>query len=233
MPADDFGQTRTDDRTVSARLILDVGGPFRRTLLANAGSDHGVKVGYVAMNENGLIGRVISVGQRSSRVLLLDDYNSRVPVMGEQSRARAILVGQAGQNARLDEGPLRLNDPKLDYVVGQGGFLRGERLVTSGDGGIYPRGVLVGEAVQDNSGWAARLGAARQPIDYIRLIPYFAPEAAPDAPASEQSLPRPPQALYTGAVASTPPPAAETRPRPPTVILPPTEDEEVTPRQPE
>jgi rod shape-determining protein MreC len=230
IPPEQLGQQRRDEQTVSARLILDIGGPFKRTLLANAGFDHGVKVGYVAINENGLIGRVLSAGRRSSRVLLLDDYNSRVPVMGEVSRARAIMVGQAAQNARLDEGPFRMTDPRLDYVVGQSGFLRGERLVTSGDGGIYPRGLLVGQAVQEGAGWTVKLGAARAPIDYIRLIPFYAPDSPPDALSSEQALPRPPQSLYTGAaMVAAPPPPPPTKPKQAAPILPPTADEEVTP----
>lgn len=215
LPTEEFGQARGGDQMISARLILDPGGPFKRTLLANAGGDHGVKVGYVAMNENGLIGRVISVGRRSARVLLLDDYTSRVPVMGETSRARAMLIGQAGQKPRLESGPMRLTEPRLDYVVGQGGFRRGERVVTSGDGGVYPRGVSVGVAVQQGTGWAADLGAARGPIDYIRLIPPFTPDLPPDDGATPDSLPPPPQALYTGApmsVAGAAPPAAAPRP---------------------
>lgn len=206
IPAEELGQGQQGkDNAVSARLVLDPGGPYKRTLLANAGSDHGVKVGYVAINENGLIGRVISVGRRSARVLLLDDYTSRVPVMGEASRARAMLIGQAGQKPRLDLGPLRLDDPRLQYVVGASGFRRGERLVTSGDGGIYPRGLGVGVVAQDGAGWAAQLGAARAPIDYIRLIPPYEPEGPSDEAAPEDSLPRPPQALYTGAPMLAPP----------------------------
>jgi rod shape-determining protein MreC len=172
-----------------------------------------VKVGYIALNENGLIGRVISVGKRSARVLLIDDYNSRVPVMGETSRSRAMLIGQAAQKPRLDQGQARLADPRLQYVVGQNGFLRNERVVTSGDGGIYPRGVYIGAAVQDAGGWMVNLGAARQSIDYIRLIPFFAPDLPPDEGVSEQSLPRPPQTLYTGAALPAPLPTPPPRPK--------------------
>ncbi len=172
-----------------------------------------MKVGFIALNENGLIGRVISVGKRSARVLLIDDYNSRVPVMGETSRSRAMLIGQAAQKPRLDQGQAKLVDPRLQYVVGQNGFLRNERVVTSGDGGIYPRGLFIGVAAQDSSGWAVNLGAARQSIDYIRLIPFFAPDLPPEEGVSEQSLPRPPQTLFTGAALPLPPPAPPPRPK--------------------
>lgn len=213
IPRENLGQSQGGGESITARLILDPGGPFKRTLLANAGSDHGVKVGFIALNENGLIGRVISVGKRSARVLLIDDYNSRVPVMGETSRSRAMLIGQAAQKPRLDQGQAKLVDPRLQYVVGQNGFLRNERVVTSGDGGIYPRGLFIGVAAQDSSGWAVNLGAARQSIDYIRLIPFFAPDLPPEEGVSEQSLPRPPQTLFTGAALPLPPPAPPPRPK--------------------
>ena len=56
MPPEAFGVGTHMQDAVSARLILDAGGPFKRTLLANAGADHGVHKGYVAVNENGLVG---------------------------------------------------------------------------------------------------------------------------------------------------------------------------------
>lgn len=205
MPPEALGQGENVDNAVSARLILDAGGPFKRTLLANAGADHGVKLGYVALNENGLIGRVVAVGKRSSRILLVDDYNSRVPVMGESSRARALLIGRAGQSAKL-EGGLQLETPQLNYVVGAGGLRQGERIVTSGDGGVYPRGILVGWAEKAGSGWNAKLGAARQPIDFVRLIPFIDPERPEAAPVKQDALPAPPEALISASAAPKPAP---------------------------
>jgi rod shape-determining protein MreC len=217
MPPESLGQGENVDGALSARLILDAGGPFKRTLLANAGADHGVKLGYVALNENGLIGRVIAVGKRSSRVLLVDDYNSRVPVMGESSRARALLVGRAGQKAKLENG-LTIENPQLQFVVGAGGLRKGERIVTSGDGGIYPRGILVGWAEQSGDAWVAKLGAARQPIDFIRLVPYIDPEAPEKNPVKQGALPGAPETLIT---ASTQPAAAPLVQRRPAPALPP------------
>ena len=94
---------REGDRIYSVNgVCVDSEAAFVRTLLANAGADHGVRVGYIAVNENGLVGRVVSVGRRSARVLMLDDYNSRIPVMGEASRVRAVFdnadVGPVSQH---------------------------------------------------------------------------------------------------------------------------------------
>jgi rod shape-determining protein MreC len=220
MPPEALGQGEDVDNAISARLILDAGGPFKRTLLANAGADHGVKLGYVALNENGLIGRVVAVGHRSARILLVDDYNSRVPVMGESSRARALLVGRAGQKPRLETG-LTLETPQLQFVVGAGGLRQGERIVTSGDGGIYPRGILVGWADDAGGVWRAKLGAAREPIDFVRLIPYVNPEEPEAAPVKQGPLPPAPEALIPAGAPETPAPARRLAPLPPPLPPPP------------
>lgn len=191
MPKESFGVGLSPNGAIGARLILDAGGPLRRTLLANAGYDQGVRRGYVALNEHGMVGRVVSVGRRSARILLLDDYNSRVPVIGEQSRVRAVMIGDVGARANLDIVGANLAPPKLDFLVGATALRAGERIITSGDGGLFPRGVLVGWAeARRNGDWRVRLASSRAPIDYVRLVP-FAPAPAPEAepaPDSGQSI---------------------------------------------
>lgn len=188
MPKEAFGVGLEPYGAIGARLVLDSGGPLRRTLLANAGYDQGVRRGYVALNEQGMVGRVVSVGRRSARILLLDDYNSRVPVIGEQSRVRAVMVGDVGARANLEIVGANLNPPKLDFLVGSTALRVGERIITSGDGGLFPRGVLVGWAeARRNGDWRVRLASSRAPIDYVRIVPY-APAAAPEAEPSPDSV---------------------------------------------
>ncbi|HRO04458.1 MAG TPA: rod shape-determining protein MreC, partial [Terricaulis sp.] len=173
MPEDAFGAGADIENSIAAQLVLDSGGPFTRTLLANAGADHGVRVGYIAVNENGLIGRVVSAGRRSARVLMLDDYTSRIPVMGEASRVRAVLAGQATRPPELITRPFQMQAPMLDFIVGADSLREGERVITSGDGGLYPRGIPVGVARRDGSGqWRVALAAAQEPIDFVRILPY-------------------------------------------------------------
>ncbi len=192
MPPDTFGAVATAEDSVSARLILDAAGPFKRTLLANAGADHGVRKGYIAVNENGLVGRVVSLGRNSSRVLLLDDFNSRIPVMGLQSRVRAMLSGDASTTPKMETGQVTLTAPRLDHQAPSNTLRQGERIVTSGDGGVFPRGLLVGTAErQDDGVWRVRLAAASAAIDYVRLIP-FAPVVPPElAPVEAEEPPLP------------------------------------------
>jgi rod shape-determining protein MreC len=190
MSPDAFGQGADIQHSIAAQLVLDSGGPFTRTLVANAGAVHGVKVGFIAVNENGLVGRVVSVGQRTSRVLMLDDYNSRIPVLGEASRVRAVLAGQAARPPELYTGPFQMQAPRLDFIVGADSLRDGERIITSGDGGLYPRGITVGVARRDrDGGWHVALAASQRPIDFVRLIPYVGVEAPEATAAPDQSPP--------------------------------------------
>ena len=121
---------------VSARVIADGGSPFVRTMLLNAGRRDGVEKGQAAVTGAGLAGRVIELGERSSRLLLLTDLNSRVPVTVEGSRWRAILAG--------DNSPR----PKLMFLPNTAEVSVGDRVVTSGDGGVAPPGIPVGVVAQ-------------------------------------------------------------------------------------
>jgi rod shape-determining protein MreC len=189
MPSDAFGEGADVEHSIAAQLVLDSGGPFMRTLVANAGAVPGVKVGYIAINENGLIGRVVSVGQQTSRVLMLDDYNSRIPVMGEASRVRAVLAGQASHPPDLYTAPFQPQSPRLDFIVGAQSLREGERMITSGDGGLYPRGIPVGSAHRDSDGaWHVALAAAQRPIDFVRIVPYVG-AAAPEGTAHPDEAP--------------------------------------------
>lgn len=238
MPPDAFGEGADVERSIAAQLVLDSGGPFTRTLVANAGADHGVRVGFIAVNENGLVGRVVSLGRRSSRVLMLDDYNSRIPVMGEASRVRAVLAGQATRPPELITHPYQIQPQRLEFIVGAQSLREGERIITSGDGGLFPRGIPVGVARRQGDGsWRVALSAAQQPIDFVRILPYMGverPEADPvesgGPPAStassvavigRETMAPPPRAVAPAPTPSTQSAAQLPRPRPAPVQTPP------------
>jgi rod shape-determining protein MreC len=144
---------------VAARIVTDSRGPFADTRLANAGSERGVKAGNPVMSENGLVGRVIGVTEGASRVLLLTDIASRTPVMIDRTNARAILTGDGGPN------------PRLDYLRGRDPIHEGDRVLTSGDGGVVPRGLPVGTAVKGLDGrWRVVLASDRAAIDFVRIL---------------------------------------------------------------
>lgn len=157
------------EKGVTARVTTEVDGPFSQTLLANAGRLQGVEPGAIAVNEGGLVGRVIHLGERSSRILLVSDYSSRLPVLGEVSGVRAIMYGQDRESGRLSDLP-ELAD-----------FIPGERILTSGDGGAFPRGLVVGVAASEAGSWRVRLAMRDAAGGYVRMIqPPVIPEPLPD-----------------------------------------------------
>ncbi len=143
----------------AAHVILDSRGPFADTRLADAGKERGVEIGNPVMNERGLVGRVIGVTTGASRILLLTDVASRTPVLVDRTDARAILTGDAGAT------------PKLEYLRGSDPIKDGDRILTSGDGGMIPRGLPVGTAVKGLDGtWRVRLDSDETSIDFVRIL---------------------------------------------------------------
>jgi len=163
------------ERGVTARITTVVDGPFAQTVLANAGKLQGVVPGAVAMNEGGLVGRVIQLGERSSRILLVSNYQSQLPVMGEVSGVRAIMQGKD-----RDRGVLRDLPETAD-------FIEGERILSSGEGGAYPRGHVVGTVTEQGAEWIVKLAMREHSSGYVRMI------APPDIiePVPEEDLPPP------------------------------------------
>ncbi len=146
---------------VTGRVVLDSRGPFANTRLANVGSSQGVRVGNPVMGDRGLIGRVVGVTGEASRVLLLTDVASRTPVLIDRTDARAILLGDGGSN------------PRLAFLRGQNPVREGDRVLTSGDGGVFPRGLPVGAAAKGLDGqWRVRLDADVTAIDFIRILEF-------------------------------------------------------------
>jgi rod shape-determining protein MreC len=144
---------------VAARVVTDSRGPFANSRLANAGRERGVRAGNPVMSENGLVGRVVGVTEGVSRVLLLTDIAARTPVMIDRTNARAILRGDGGPN------------PRLDYMRGKDPAREGDRVLTSGDGGVLPRGLPVGVAVKGLDGrWRVALASDAAPVDYVRIL---------------------------------------------------------------
>jgi rod shape-determining protein MreC len=154
---------------VTARVIADSGGAFARNVMVNAGRDNGVARGQAAITGEGLAGRVSEVGSRAARVLLITDLNSRVPVVVDGTRQRAILAGD--NTAR----------PSLRYVDAGGTMRIGDRIVTSGQGGVFPPGLAVGVVASlDSEGARVEPYAALSRVDYLRLVDYGLAEALPN-----------------------------------------------------
>jgi rod shape-determining protein MreC len=191
---------------VTARVVADSGGPFVQTVLVNAGTEQGVAKGMAAVNERGLVGRVIEVGRRSARVLLLTDFNSRIPVMVEPSRDQAILAGDNSGQPSLVFLPL---NPRLSV---------GDHVVTSGRGGVLPPGLAVGvvSAIGEKKVTVTPL-VDWDRLAYLRLLDYapvLPPEQLEELQQEIYGPPLPPAAASGGTPADEPVGGAAARPPP-------------------
>jgi rod shape-determining protein MreC len=157
---------------VTAPVVADAGGVYARAVLLSLGPNHGVKKGQIALDDQGLVGRVTELGARSARVLLITDINSRIPVVLENSRARAILVGTNGLRPRLMYWPEGTQP------------VEGERVVTSAEANAFPAGLPVGTVHYSPSHAPEVQPAAHlDRLEVVRLVNYglngiVAPEAA-------------------------------------------------------
>jgi rod shape-determining protein MreC len=146
---------------VSARVIADTGGAFAHSVLLNIGYQPGVDKGHAVVTGDGLIGRVEGVGSRATRVLLISDLNSRIPVLIEATRTRAIL---AGNNS---------NRPRLIHLAPGATVSPGDRIVTSGHGGVFPVGLPIGLVDAVNEGGISVLPfVPRDRLEYVRILDF-------------------------------------------------------------
>ncbi|MFZ2868655.1 rod shape-determining protein MreC [Zavarzinia sp.] len=204
-------------RFVTARIIAEGGGPFVRTIVVDAGSNAGVEAGQVGISGTGVVGRVLAAGVESSRLLLLTDLNSRIPVALEGAQARGVLEGD---NSGL---------PRLSYLAAGIKVHPGDRVVTSGIGGMFPPGLPVG-AVETVANGVVRVRpwVRFDKLDFIKIVEYKGepgpiPDPAPPTGAPLPALNSPGAAEARPVEASpTPPPISTPTPRP--VPLAPTDD---------
>ncbi len=163
---------------VSARVIGDSGSAYVRTLLVNSGANDGVAQGQAAVTGDGLVGRVVEVGRRAARILLVTDLNSRVPVIVEDTRQPAVLAGDNGPTATLAFLP---RDAEIEV---------GARIVTSVHGSVLPPGIPVGVVTSVVDALVrvqpiADLGR----VEYVRLIDWHAPVFDPLPPIEMVDVP--------------------------------------------
>jgi rod shape-determining protein MreC len=150
---------------ITTRVISESGGGFRNSVLVTAGSHAGVEKDMIALDENGVVGRVIEVGNWSSRVLLYNDLNFRLPVTVEEANQRAIFAGQGRQA------------PKLMFVPQELEVKPGMRVITSGHGGIFPAGLQVGVVQESSEGTITVRPYGRiDTMELIRLVRYGMPK---------------------------------------------------------
>ncbi|MEM8658124.1 MAG: rod shape-determining protein MreC [Pseudomonadota bacterium] len=174
---------------VAGEVLTDSGSPFRQSALLNIGRIDGVQDGSATVDGLGLVGRVSGVGERTARVILLTDINSRVPVLIQPSGQRALLTGD------------NTNAPMLEFVEDPGQLRPGDRVVTSGDGGIFPSDLLVGTVALGPLGrQRVRLSAEYKRLEFIRVLRQAPSETIPGTGDLIGPQLPPPEVTIQGAV---------------------------------
>lgn len=157
----DLNKVRLDPKLtwVTGQVLADSGSPFRQSVLLNVGARDGIRDGWATMDGLGFVGRISGVGERTSRVILLTDSNSRVPVTVQPSGQRALL---SGDNSAM---------PILEFIEDADEIAPGDRVVTAGDGGVLPAGLLVGQVVRDTDRrLRVVMSADYQRLEFLRVL---------------------------------------------------------------
>lgn len=156
-----MGYKPADNVTYStARVVGQSPGAYSNSFMINAGGEQGLKEFQPVVDSFGLVGRVMDVGPKASRVLLLSDISSRVPVITASTRQHAILTGTGGDMLRLSF-----------LTVGQDNIQLGEQIVTTEEGGLIPGGIMVGTVFRkDKSGYMVKPVRALTQAEYVRIM---------------------------------------------------------------
>ena len=128
------------NQIITGRAITAPGGIFANTLLINAGKNYGIKIGQPAISSLGLVGYVVNVSLKTSRILLIIDINSMIPVYLTNSNWPAVVQGQNGKLL------------KIKFLSTKAIPIEGEAIQTSGHGARLPSGINVGKVVKSFSG---------------------------------------------------------------------------------
>jgi len=144
---------------VTGVVMTDSGSPFRQSVLLNVGKRDGIIDGWPAMDGIGLVGRISGVGQNTSRAILLTDTSSRIPVTIQPSGQKAILAGDNTLN------------PPIEFLENADLVRPGDRVITSGDGGVFPPDLLVGQvALGKDRRLRTRLSADYGRLEFLRVL---------------------------------------------------------------
>ncbi len=164
---------------ITARVVADAGGVYARAVLLSVGPNHTVAKGQIALDDRGLAGRVTELGSRSARVLLITDMNSRIPVILEGTRARAMLIGTNGAR------------PRLMYWGEAQPPAEGERVVTSAEANAFPAGLPVGVVHYSASHVPEVEPLARlDRLEVVRIFDYgLRGVVPPEGPAARTAFP--------------------------------------------
>ena len=150
-------QVSSPSNLLSARVMLDKQSPYLNSFIINIGSNKDIKNGMAALDGKNFIGRIVDVNFFSSRVLLVSDLNSKIPVITEPSARHGILSGHGK------------NKPTLEYLPENHNIQPGDKVYTSGKEGIFPTGIPIGEVKIENGIIKVSLFSDLSQVSFINI----------------------------------------------------------------
>jgi len=143
-----------------ARVLIDKGSPFLRSIILNKGSNHNIEKGMTVINNNYLVGKVVEVNFTTSRVLLLSDLNSKIPVSIEPGSVQAILSG-TGKN----DGIIQYKSENLPITTGA-------IVYTSGTGNLFKEGIPIGKISELNNKKKVNFFSDFSQLRFVKVFSY-------------------------------------------------------------
>ena len=152
----------TESDELVAKVLLDKDSPFLKSIIVNKGSKDKVTLGMAVLDENYLVGKIVEVNYSTSRVLLISDLNSKIPVIIEPGNVQSILSGSG-----KDHG-------EIQYFKSSREISSENVVFTSGSGGIFKAGIPVGkiENVRINKNYVTRFLSNLDQLTFVKLVSY-------------------------------------------------------------
>ena len=140
-----------------AKVLLDKESPFLRSIILNKGSKDKIKIGMAVLDGPYLVGKVVEVNYATSRVLLISDLNSKIPVILEPGDIQSIMSG-SGKNKGL-----------IQYFKTENTLNEKKIVFTSGSGGIFKSGIPIGEF---NSGEEIKFFSDLSQLTFVKVVSF-------------------------------------------------------------
>ena len=148
----------TNIKNVIAKVILDKQSPFLKSIVLNKGTKSNLKKGMAVLHKNNMIGRTVEVNYLSSRVLLINDLNSKIPVKIQPSGENAIMSGEGNNLASLDFLP-KLSTIEEENIV-----------FTSGSDGVFDDGIPIGKITEIEGKFYVEFFSDLNQINFVTVI---------------------------------------------------------------
>ena len=165
---------------IFAKVLIDKNSPFLRSVVLNKGSKNNIKLGMAVLDGEYLIGKVVEVNFFTSRVLLISDINSKIPVSISPNDVQAIMSGDGKQNATLQytQGT-DLKNNNEDMMV-----------TTSGAGGLFKSGILIGKInfteISTTNNLKVNIYKDFSQLKYVKVISFTKEEKALDQTSKDE-----------------------------------------------